>query len=247
MTHRPGALATSACVSLAVSAPPGRAALGPALLSSSPRALRLGLTRVGPFFRRLCAPRRWDSCGGDEPWEGAAVEAVQIDRWGRFPYLVFRLAEGRRQRLLVRGSNSCGAEALAHAVEEQASPRARDPRDSRAPALGPPAGAPEGFGAARAPWPPPCRAGVLRAPTHVHGAGMLGAGGTKRPPPPPPAQVATAFSCRCHGRPRVQLAGGGIMEWRQDTERHLRLLPAPLDDCSSGPPSPAATATQPAR
>jgi hypothetical protein len=129
--------------------------LCPALLSSPPRALRLvapggWLTRAGPFFRRLCA-RRWDSCGGGEAWEGAAVEAVQIDRWGRFPYRVFRLAEGRRQRLLVRGSNSCGAEALAHAVEEQARPRARGPRDSRAPALGPPAGAAGGCGAARAP------------------------------------------------------------------------------------------------
>lgn len=125
------------------------------------------------------AQARWESCGGGEAWVGASVAAVQIDRWGRFPYLVFRLTEGRRQRLLVRGSNSSGAEALAREVEEQ---------------------------------------------------------------------VAAAFSGRSHGRPRVQLAGGGIMEWRQDTERHLRLLPPSLDEFAGcSPPSPTATHTQPAR
>lgn len=97
----------------------------------------------------------WEqSCAAGPPWAGTYVTPVQIDMYGRFPYVIIRIVEpsGGRQRYLVRGQKGIKRDELMRSTA---------------------------------------------------------------------AEAAAVCAAHTVSMPVVEFVGGGWMEWRQDTERHL--------------------------
>lgn len=62
---------------------------------------------------------------GGELWVGALLEAVEVDDWGKFKFVLVRLRDHTgKQKLLVRGSNYSSEGKLVEALHRQVSGRA---------------------------------------------------------------------------------------------------------------------------
>ncbi|GAB4815393.1 hypothetical protein N2152v2_002439 [Parachlorella kessleri] len=66
--------------------------------------------------------QRWESATAGQPWVGQHLAAVTMDSWGRFPYVLVRLADrSNRHKLLVRGRNGMEEAAMFAQLEQEVS------------------------------------------------------------------------------------------------------------------------------
>lgn len=95
-------------------------------LASAARQARLLLEQQASIERGL--DERWCQLQqqGDGAWAGCFLDAVQIDDWGMFAFLLLRVAvPGHGQRLLVRGRNGCSRAAVVEGVQLEVQQQAR--------------------------------------------------------------------------------------------------------------------------
>lgn len=62
---------------------------------------------------------RWENAESQEPWAAQGIPAVAIDSWGSFPFILARLVDGGRQKLLVRGRNRSSEQQAAKVLEKE--------------------------------------------------------------------------------------------------------------------------------
>jgi hypothetical protein len=194
-----------------------------------------------------CPPRwREAQAAAGGLWAGALLDAVEIDDWGKFKFVLVRVRDrAGRQKMLVRGRNYASEGTLLEALHRQVGEGRLSEAWVQARAWQRRLGAVNG----------PLRALLICAVTrasppspHPHARTRLRPAPTcapARPPAAPPcpwgAQMIAAAAA--HGVPAeaLETVGGGVMAWRRDRARHLLIhgaLPAP--SAPTGPNGPLA-------